>query len=93
MPIFALVGWLLFMSRVRLSSLYVLKSLESRMSQINAYVQCLISMQELFMSPRMMHMMPIIMLLNLFIRFRSLVTSIWIGRSNLESSGSLQKIF
>ncbi len=41
--VFALIGWLLFMSRVKLSLLYLLMSLESRMSQRNACVQCLIS--------------------------------------------------
>jgi len=35
MLIFALVGWLFFMPKVRLSSLYLLMSLEYRMSQRN----------------------------------------------------------
>jgi hypothetical protein len=72
--IFALVEWLLFMPRVRLNSLYLLTSLESHMPLRNACVQCLVSIQELFMSPRMMNMMLTIMLLDLFIRFQSLVT-------------------
>jgi hypothetical protein len=43
------------------------------------------------MSPRMMYVLPTTMLLDLFIRFQSLVTSIWNGGGMLKGLRLLQK--
>jgi hypothetical protein len=43
--------------------------------------------------PRIMHMMPTTMLLDLFIKFWSLMTSIWSGSQIPEDSRSLNKFF
>lgn len=88
---FALVGWLVFMPRVKLSSLDLLTSLESHMSYRNVCVQCSVSIQEWFISPRLRHMMPTTMLLKQNFKFQSLLISVWNGEWMSKGLGLLQK--
>ncbi len=67
--IWILVTWQLFMPRVKLSSLFLLANLKSRILGENFCVLCLVSIWELFMFPRMKRMMMTTMLLNPFIMF------------------------